>query len=155
METLGEAAGLRRCGASSSHAVKRTGEAPPVSRAFALLKLLFLDLPKNQPSGSRLAPDLYEKLQLIRPQPEVLALLRSGDVRGACRIASRRLRAVGLLPLPQARSGYASRDDEWTETICSPAEARRLAAALLFPLQHRSIAELHELTCRPLETLNP
>lgn len=125
--------------------------ASPIPRAFALLKLLFLDLPETQPPGSRLAPDLYEKLKPVRPQQEVLALLRSGDVPGACRIAVRRLSAAGLLPLPHAREGHAARDHEWEETSYSPAETRRLSAALLFPLCHQSIDDLHEMTCRPLE----
>lgn len=126
----------------------------PLPRAFALLKLLFLDLAEDRPSGNPLAPELYEKLHALRPEPAILALVRTGDVPGACRIAARRLRAVGLQPRPHARAGAHSRDEDWTNADCDPATSRRLAAGLLIPIDPGTVAELCEMICRPLQPNN-
>ena len=127
----------------------------PLPRAFALLKLLFLGFRGERVPGDPLAPELFEKLGLLRPDPSILTLLRSGDVPAACCIAARRIRASGLQPLPHARSGGRSRDEEWIDTACDPTTSSRLAAALLFPITRRSIVPLCEMVCRPLQTSHP
>ncbi|RYD51668.1 MAG: type I-U CRISPR-associated protein Csx17, partial [Verrucomicrobiaceae bacterium] len=127
----------------------------PLPRAWPLLKLLFLDLPKNRPPSSPVSPELFEKLCHIRPDPAILAQLRAGDVPSACRIAVRRLRAAGLQPLPTARSGERSHDDAWDDTRCNHATAWRIAAALLFPLRGRDISKLCTMVLRPLQLNNP
>ena len=69
----------------------------------------------------------------IAMEPSMLAMLRAGRVRDAYRVAYRRLRASGLRPLsndPGIRDGSE--------------QGRRLAAALLFPLNrsaHYALAE--------------
>jgi len=127
----------------------------PLPRAFALLKLLFLDLPAKQSPGSLLPPELFEKLSFLYPDPGILSLLRTGDVPAACQIAARRFRASGLQPRPQARDGARRRDEEWAETACDPAASSRLAAALLLPIARPSAIPLYEMVCRPLQTSNP
>ena len=151
--------GLLLCDTEEAAAVQPPSSAgteiPPLPRAYALLKLLFLDLPAKQSLGSPLPPELSEKLRLLRPDPGILSLLRSGDVPAACRIAARRFRASGLQPRPHARSGGRSRDEEWIDTACDPTSSNRLAAALIFPITRRSIIALCEMVCRPLQTSNP
>ena len=69
----------------------------------------------------------------IKMEPQILAMLRAGRVNDAYRVASRRLIASGLRPL-SAAPGIADRSEQ----------GRRLAAALLFPLDkgvHKALAE--------------
>lgn len=129
-------------------------ELQPIPRAFALLKLLFVDLPTKGALGSSIPLELFEKLRLLRPDPLILALLRTADVPEACRLAARRLRIAGFQPRPHARSGGYPRDEEWIDTACDLATSRRIAAALLFPIRHRDVIALCELVCRPLQPNN-
>ena len=69
----------------------------------------------------------------IAMEPSMLAMLRAGRVDDAYRVACRRLRASGLRPLSED-PGMGDRSEQ----------GRRLAAALLFPLDernHRALAE--------------
>ena len=69
----------------------------------------------------------------VAMEPSMLAMLRAGRVRDAYRVACRRLRASGLRPLSDD-PGIGDRSEQ----------GRRLAAALLFPLDernHRALAE--------------
>jgi len=131
-----------------------SAELPPIPRAFALLKLVFLDLPAERSPGHPIPPELFEKLRGLRLDSVILALLRTVAVPEACRLAAQRLRIVGLQPRPRARSGGGTRDEEWIDTACDSATSRRVAAALLFPVRHRDVLTLCELVCRPLQRNN-
>ncbi len=122
-------------GTSSTAADK---DVPPLPRAYALLKLLFLPQPLTL-NGLTVA---------IKPEPSVVSLLMAGRVGEACQIAMRRLRASGLSPLPHPRSGGVVRDAEWKELDSLGNDGERLAAALLLPVSHRSINRLRELVIR-------
>ncbi len=138
--------GLPICGASFDEHVSQL---PPL---YCLLKLLFLprDLVVTQSRAGtiwNLAPSDERRTHRIRPEPAVLALLRSGRVGEAAAIAMRRLRASGLTPLPHRRSGGPSRDDVWREARLTPREGQRLAAALLIPIDSKAINTLvHAIT---------
>jgi len=128
---------------------------PPV---YCLLKLLFLpralDVSRS-PQGEvrwRLATPGERGTHSVRPEPAVLSLLRAGRVGEAAKIAMRRLRAAGLTPLPHRRSGGPSRDDEWLEGQTAShrgqREGRRLAAALLIPIDARAVDALVQRATR-------
>jgi len=112
--------------------------APPLPRAFALLKLLFLP-----------EPLLMDGLLVtIKPEPSIVTLLAAGHVGEACRLAMRRLRASGLAPLPHPRAGGVVRDTVWQELQCGGRDGLRLAAALLFPLSDQDLNRLRTLIVR-------
>ncbi len=93
----------------------------PIPYAYALLKLLFLPQKLSWPSdGESIA---------IKPEPEILGRLRAADVEGAYAIAVRRLRAVGLVPMP----GPTSEGIRRHISVGAHLSAVRLTAALLFP----------------------
>ncbi len=69
----------------------------------------------------------------IAMEPSMLTMLRAGRVGDAYRMAYRRLKASGLRPLSE-EPGIADRSEQ----------GRRLAAALLFPLDKRSYKTLAE-----------
>ncbi len=121
-----------------------SGEAPPLPRVYALLKLLFL--PHALVVGGT----------EIRPKPEaaIPALLAAGHVGEACRIAARRLRAVGLVPLPYTGSRGIRRGSVWSEVPGRSLDGNRLAAALLIPIDSRDAGGLCRLVTRqnPQET---
>lgn len=110
-------------------------DAPPLSRAYMLLKLLFLPQPLTVNGVS----------VTIKAEPSIVSLLTAGHLGEACRIAMRRLRASGLSPLPHPRSGGVVRDAAWQELECLGNDGRRLAAALLLPLSYASIGRLRKL----------
>lgn len=112
--------------------------APPLPRAYALLKLLFLPQPLKA-DGLTVA---------IKPEPSVVSLLTAGRVGEACRVAMRRLRASGLSPLPHPRSGGVVRDGDWQELDNLSGEGQRLAAALLLPLHDADVNQLRKLVAR-------
>lgn len=92
---------------------------------YAVMKLTLLP-------GEFVCPELGEDKD-IRMEPRMLAMLRSRRINDAYRVASRRLTASGLWPLSDD-PGIANRS----------AFGRRLAAALLFPLDkgaHKALAE--------------
>ena len=93
--------------------------------AYAVMKLTLLPDRFDCPS--------FGEAKDIRMEPRMLAMLRAGRINDAYRVASRRLEASGLRPLSQ-EPGIADRS----------VLGRRLAAALLFPLNkgaHRALAE--------------
>jgi CRISPR-associated protein Csx17 len=108
----------------------------PLPRAFALLKLLFLPFPLRAEVGE----------VIIKPEPSILSLLRSGRLAEACVIGLRRLRASGLEPLPHRSSSRSNRDETWQDACAF--DGTRLAAALLFPISHRDIQTLQDLVLR-------
>ena len=69
----------------------------------------------------------------IAIEASMLTMLRAGRVGDAYRVAYRRLKASGLRPLSE-EAGIADRSEQ----------GRRLAAALLFPLDKRSYKTLAE-----------
>ena len=96
-----------------------------LSAAYAMMKLTLLP-------SKFVCPQLGEDRD-ISMEPRMLAMLRAGRVNDAYRVASRRLKASGLRPLSDA-PGIADRS----------VPGRRLAAALLFPLDrgdHKALAE--------------
>lgn len=111
-------------------------EPPPLPRAFALLKLLFLPFPLRTEASE----------VIIKPELSILPLLRAGRVAEACHIAMRRLRAAGLEPLPHRSSAGFNRNKTWDDAAL--ADGQRLAAALLFPVLPHEIHTLRELMLR-------
>jgi CRISPR-associated protein Csx17 len=127
---------------------------PP--RAYALLKLLFLPRPlvidrRNDGTNRvRLAGSNEAGGIRIRPEPSILARLRAGHLGDACAIATRRLRASGLAPLPHSRTGK-TRDRDWGELDHmggAAMDTARLAAALLIPIDDRAVNLLARLITR-------
>jgi len=135
---------------------------------YALLKLLFLPRPlvpqrridkKGKPIVVwRLAkyvpvPGIPNQKRLesgliIRPEPRILPLLRTGRIGEACRIAAQRLRTSGLPPMPGPLPNGIMRDEVWSDRPADPRRAQRLAAALLIPVSSRSMNRLVALVCR-------
>ena len=94
----------------------------PVTRAYALLKLLFL------PTYHALKTEGGEP---IEPEPSILSHLRAGRLNDACQTAARRLWASGYVPMPGPMSGRGLRPVSYT--LPQPMQAR-LSAALLIPV---------------------
>jgi CRISPR-associated protein Csx17 len=106
-------------------------DAPPIPRAYALLKLLFSPRPFPVETG-----DVW-----IKPEMAILPLLRGNRPADACAIAIRRLRASGLIPMTQK----ASQNRELF--VPNPL---RLAAALLIPISSQDIETLKNMVIRPV-----
>ncbi len=121
-------------------------------RDYALLKLLFLPRPlvptRSGDSVSWRLARHGESGIAIRPEPRLLPLLRAGRVGDACRIAARRLRISGVVPMPGPRPDGRLRDDTWNEAPDDPARGRRLAAAMLIPIGSREVERIGKLVCR-------
>jgi CRISPR-associated protein Csx17 len=113
-------------------------DAPPLPRAYALLKQLFLSEPLRV-DGLAVT---------IKSEPSIVTLLTAGHVGEACRIAMRRLRASGHSPLPHPRSGGVVRDNDWKELEHLGSDGPRLAAALLLPLSYVTVDRLRKLVTR-------
>ena len=98
-------------------------DSPPLPRAYALLKLLFLPFPVGVGDGGA----------VVRYEPSVLPLLRAGHVGDACALAARRLRASGVAPFSHRTGRRTVRESDWDdgEGTMDPC---RLGAALLFPV---------------------
>jgi CRISPR-associated protein Csx17 len=116
-------------------------DAPPLPRAFPLLKLLFLPQPLH----------IDAQPLRVKPEPELVTLLAAGRIGKACRIAMRRLRASGLAPLPHPPSGGTARDADWMELDHLKADGHRLAASLLLPISRASVDELCLVVVRKTE----
>ena len=109
----------------------------PLPRNYALLKLLFL--------SRKLEIDNDENE--IRLEPRIIPLLRTGRLGEACKIAMRRLRSSGVVPMPHRTGAQPNRDDAWDFTM-DDKQVRRLAAALLFPISTNSAANLAGMLLR-------
>lgn len=120
------------------HLPRPPADGPPLPRAYALLKLLFLPGPLATRAGA----------VCIRPESSLVPLLRAGRIGEACAVATHRLRASGLVPMPHRRGGRAIWDNIW-EDATGNIEAMRLAAALLFPISQSDVAYLSALVLRP------
>lgn len=138
-----------------SDIAKRTGQSVPalLPRDYALLKLVFLPRPlvPERVGGSvrwrlarRLEGGRIESGLVVRFEPRILPLLRTGRIGEACRIAAQRLRSSGLPPMPGPVHGVV-RDSTWGESSVAATDARRgarLAAALLVPISSPSVNHL-------------
>jgi len=134
----------------------------PIPRDYALLKLLFLPKPlvgewQGQYRYWRFAKSGEDGLK-IRPEPQILSLLRAGRIGEACARAAYRLRVSGLTPMPGPTAEGRRRDGVWSEII-NPIRGIRLAAALLIPISATSVNRLVHLVCRSetaeeLESMN-
>lgn len=105
--------------------IEKNNVPPTLSRAYALLKLLFL--PKGEFQSK---PDA--ETIVIKHEPSIVPLLRAGRVSDALDTAARRLRASGIMPLT---TDFYLREEDGT----------RLAAALLIPIDEPSIREIARL----------
>ena len=111
----------------------------PLQRSFALLKLLLLPSSLKTPEGS----------VSVKLEPRVLPLLRAGRLDEACMIASRRLRASGLVPMTAKCEGFRN---SVGERVWGEVDPLRLAAALLLPVSDRDVTALGRLILRPTKT---
>lgn len=105
--------------------IEKRNVPPMLSRAYALLKLLFLHKGEFQPK-----PDA--ETTVIKHEPSIVPLLRAGRVPDALDVAARRLRASGVMPLT-------------TDFYLREEDGARLAAALLIPIDEPSIREIARL----------
>jgi CRISPR-associated protein Csx17 len=127
--------------------------APPLSRAYALLKLSLL--PGRLawvPSGTRVVLRHVRSLESgiansvrVRPEPSMLARLRAGDTAGACEVAIRRLRAAGYVALPGPNTDGSRRPVDYGERGLA---ADRLLASLLFPIHDDAVDTLAQMVLR-------
>jgi CRISPR-associated protein Csx17 len=74
----------------------------------------------------------------IALEPETIRRLVTGDLAGAAAVAVRRLRVSGLRPVVQVLIG-------------DPQRARRIAAALAFPITALDLARCADRVCKPFE----
>jgi CRISPR-associated protein Csx17 len=111
-------------------------DAPPLPRAYALLKLLFL------PSSVAIKGQGETGLA-IRSEPIIPQLLDAGRLGEACAVATRRLRASGFVPMPRPIRGLRVRDMDWSEL--DGVDSKRLSAALLMPISGRDVGRLMKL----------
>jgi CRISPR-associated protein Csx17 len=108
-----------------------------LSYPYAVLKLVFLPHSLLWPAGTAGVT--------VKPEPEILGRLRANDVNGACQIATHRLRASGVVPMPglyRGRSQYGMK-------VSVGMNAARLAATLLVPVYE--ITNLAKLVLRSQE----
>jgi len=128
-----------------------------VPRAYALLKLLFLPdsvmVERRDDGVVRIrALDRGEEGVRVKPEPEVLHLLRASRLGEACVRGMRRLRASGFSPVPRPVLGRRVRDDDWYE-LQQPdpvsIDPRRLAASLLIPISRAAISALGSMITNP------
>jgi len=110
-----------------------------ISRAYALLKLVFLPYPL-------LYDGLVEPV-VIRPDATILTRLQAGDLSGAVGMAARTLNAAGVTVL-----GKKSRNTFFApDFVIDPREAKNLTAALLLPISVKQAKLLTKIVLRPKE----
>ncbi|GIW93145.1 MAG: hypothetical protein KatS3mg110_1186 [Pirellulaceae bacterium] len=125
-------------------------------RQYALLKLLFLPgrlVAQPQNSGGPLwrLERQGDAGVVIKPEPRIIPLLLADRVAEACRLASARIRASGLCPMPSPMAGYPSRMADWEPPPHSYLDGRRLAASLLIPITDAALNQLVTMVVRPDE----
>jgi len=123
--------------------------------AYALLKLTLLPFQVNWVFENHAVRFRRRKAAeknsgiVLKPVPCIIGNLQAGNVRGACDLAARTLRASGLTPLGSYRANGSRREIACTIDGTS---APRLLAALLFPIT--AINTLASLVLRrPAESL--
>jgi len=150
---------LRRQGDQKKIVPASPADLLTLPRDYALLKLLFLPRPLvPERIGDKVRWRLARRMHdgqvepgiVIRPEQRLLALLRAGGVGEACRIAARRLRVSGLLPMPGPLTTGAMRDDNWSDRSSDHRSVRRLAPALLIPISSSSVNDLIHSVCRDM-----
>lgn len=130
-----------------------TSGASILPRAYALLKLAFLSGPlvayinERGEKSWRIARGGELGIR-IRPEPRVIALLRTGRLGEACQITAQRLRVSGLDPMPGQLPSGKMRDDAWAAGPPDPKQGARLAASLLIPISSSAVNRLVQLVCR-------
>lgn len=127
-------------------------EVPPLPRAYALLKLLFLPQPlvADRDRDGKLRwryGRQAERGVVVSPEPMILPLLRAGHVHEACEIAARRLRVSGFVPMPDRTTGSRRGGQAWG-AVGDTHLGERVAAALLLPIASRSVDYLVRLVTR-------
>jgi CRISPR-associated protein Csx17 len=115
--------------------------APPLPRAYALLKLSFLPYPI----------EIDAEKHPVSPERAILSLLGSNRLKEACDLALRRLRVTGLRPLGESRVGTARRDTAAAFSEGCTVSGQRLAASLLIPISESAVGAL----CRAVLRLEP
>lgn len=134
---------------------RRRVDSPPLPRAYALLKLLFLPRSliqcrdRNGRPRWRYARSREQGVE-VRAEPRILPLLRAGRIEQTCEIAMHRLRASGLVPMPNRSHWVRSCGRTW-EGLDRTLDGQRVAAALLIPLGSRSVERLIRLVTRQHE----
>jgi CRISPR-associated protein Csx17 len=118
-------------------------------RAYALLKLVFLPAPLvarvDSQGRHQVSLDWTGEVGVaVKPEPEILGRLKSGDVDQACQIAARRLRAAGFVPMPGPTASGRRRVVTFSTRQM---DGTRLAAALMFPVAN--ITRMARLVLRP------
>lgn len=97
---------------------------PEINRLYAIIKLFFHHRPY-------LSPEMATgQAAVVRPYQEMLTRLRQGHGSAALKLAFNRLKIAGLTPLGTAGGRGLRMPDIKTTPLCS----RRIAAALLFPI---------------------
>ena len=141
-------------GKNSTGLPQREGhiEVPPLPRAYALLKLLFLPLPlvADRDRDGKLRWRYRRQAErgvVVSPEPMILPLLRAGRTDEACEIAARRLRVNGFVPMSDHAAGSRRVGQAWGVAGDSHS-GDRLAAALLLPIASRSVDYLVRLVTR-------
>jgi CRISPR-associated protein Csx17 len=130
-------------------------------RVYALTKLTLLpgrlEWVKGQGNGGTLrinSPKMGDAPGGVAVKPELAipARLRGGDVKGACEVAARRLRASGFSLIAGFLPDGSRRDTDWSTAGVA---AERLHAALLFPIPNNAVNQLSDLVLRrpPATTL--
>jgi CRISPR-associated protein Csx17 len=100
----------------------------PISRPYALIKLLFLSVPYQRNISS-------EPVSILSTM-ELISLLKSGNVEKAFGVAARRLRNSGIVPIADSLN------------IVSQSLENRMAAAMLFPIKTADAQRLARLVIR-------
>ena len=110
-----------------------------ISRAYALLKILFL------PEGIKEGPE--QQPIIVKVDEGILSRLAGGDVKDAVRLAVRRLWSNGIVPIG---TRGARRSPDLDFVVC-PIERHRMLASLLFPVSVTEIPTLLRLVIAPRE----
>ena len=103
------------------------GEDLPIPAAYAILKLT------HHPGALRF--DWKGTEVKVPLDPAIFARARAGQIATACKIASHRLRASGLVPKTDAFGASAKAD-------------KRMAAAILFPLRDKDMIHLARMVLK-------
>lgn len=98
-----------------------------ISRAYALLKILFL------PEG--IEADRDQESITVKVDEEILSRLTGGDVDRAIELAVSRLRSNGVIPL----GTRGARRRRTLDFVVSAVERRRMLASLLFPTWEKQV----------------
>ena len=124
---------------------RKTGNSPPLPRAFALLKPPYLPWPWRFDGGEWRYDQFAE--DDIKIEPRILPFLRAERIADACDVAAWRLLVSGAPPAlgVSSRRGARNVGDE----IGVRLDAARLAASLFLPVRPDDVDRLMRLVVRP------